>query len=261
VKSGVLRRNFHPKLPLWSLVVFVDWHGVLSRDRFWASITDAGERPRNDPVRRRMREAIERIFENGNILDPWMRGQLSFKDVLKGLHVGLDGRFRDCFLERRLLEDCRRMKVNSDLIRILRAASSKAFIVVATDNMDCFYEQASLIRGSHRSGRNGDAHLLRDAISYFDDILCSSSVGTLKAERPTEFFGPWLDYHRLSFAQALLLDDVETNCAAFKKAGGTAIRTLKTDFDEGFIRVGPLIAQWLGQVPSDPKTGNSKQPS
>jgi hypothetical protein len=233
---------FNSKLPLWDRAIFVDWNGVLSNDLFWASILSNVKHP----LRPGLRTALQRIFDNSELVNEWMRGTLSSRQIIDELNLALDKRFSNTFLERRLLQDCGRMLVNAALIAFLGDVAGRAFIVLATDNMDCFFQQISISRCSRRTRSllNGNLQL-RHIGSRFDDVLCSSALGTLKSDNPIRFFGDWLYRHALSFSQALLLDDSETTCRIFERSGGTAIRVLPSDL-EAESRIRTLVYDWLG---------------
>jgi len=94
------------------------------------------------------------------------------------------------------------------LVQELRETHVGNFIVLATDNMDCFW-QAALS--------------LSDLCNTVDAILCSSELGVLKKDGVESFFAPWLRRHRLSFRDALLLDDSTETCQAFRLAGGVSV--------------------------------------
>ena len=193
-----------PHLPLWPRVLFVDWHGVLSRDIFWFSILNN----RNHRFHSALDVATKKLFhERTSLVKAWMRGEADSASVIRSLEVPLDRRCKNDFLIRRLREDCGKMRVQSTLLRELASASS--FVVLATDNMDCFIEQI---------------HQQRDVSRTIDDVLCSSQLGVLKTENVREFFGPWLRAHHLSFENALLIDDTPSICKAFEASGGQAIR-------------------------------------
>jgi FMN phosphatase YigB (HAD superfamily) len=229
-------------------VIFVDWNGVLSRDPFWASIV----RRRTHPLHSRLIATLGRIFDDHEAVDNWMRGTITSEDLVNRLPVTLDQRFGVRFLQRRLTEDCREMEVNSGIVALLREASSRAFIVIATDNMDCFYQEAMEARSNrHFPPSSGYALKLKHVVHGFDDILCSSVLGVLKSEKTDAFFGEWLRCHRLSFQRALLVDDSETNCRAFRSAGGAAIRVLPSDHQENFSRLRPLLATWFSSEAID----------
>ncbi len=198
--------NRQLKLPLWKRVVFVDWNGVLSEDVFWSSIVERV----THPYRGAVSKARTDLFENKRpLLQEWMRGSVSTDHVLEALNVRLDRRCRPDYLHRKLIESCKSMKPNASLMAELRTVSTSSFVVLATDNMDCFLDSLDAIEG----------------LSYsVDGVLCSAALRVLKHEDPELFFGPWLSAHRLAFRDSLLIDDSETNCDQFERAGGSAIR-------------------------------------
>ncbi len=205
---------------LWKRVIFVDWHGVLSRDPFWASIRT---NPRH-PLRAQLDTRFGALFGDGATIHRWMRGELTYREVISLLEVQLDRRFRSDFLDRCLMRDCGRMRVNEGLMAILCRARARAAVVLATDNMDCFksaFDRAR--RGGRRRGAPTSAALTEWA-AFCDDVVCSSDVGALKSEDPARFFGAWLRAHAMSFADAVLIDDRSDNCEAFRSQGGTAVQ-------------------------------------
>lgn len=232
-----------PHLPLLQKAIFVDWNGVLSHDPFWISIL----RSTVHPLHSELSTAVQWLFkQNNDVVNSWMRGQVSAKEVIKLLGITLDRRYAGDFLQRRLLQDCQEMKVCKGLVTLLRKAADHAFIVIATDNMDCFYAQVAYLRSKSKRSHSDEASgfTLKDAIWHFDDILCSSAIGVLKREEPEAFFEPWLRVHSLGFADALLLDDVEANCCAFRRAGGAAIKIGQSDYDEHFRAAEETILHW-----------------
>jgi hypothetical protein len=123
-----------------------------------------------------------------------MKGLLSPDQVITGMGIQLDRRFRDDFLARRLDIDCARMAVNAELFEVLRAIRAEAMVVVATDNMDCFARAFERARSRPRR-RARPWETLADWAVICDDIICSNQAGTLKSEDPQAFFGPWLAAH------------------------------------------------------------------
>jgi FMN phosphatase YigB (HAD superfamily) len=208
------------QVPLSGRVIFSDWHGVLSRDPFWVSIRGSAAHP----LHAQLEAGMAGVFasERG-IANEWMTGLLSSSQVIAEMGIQLDKRFRDDFLARRLDLDCARMRVNADLLEVLRVMRAEAIVVIATDNMDCFaraFEQARRRRRRPASARE----TLADWAVICDDIICSSDVAALKADDPRRFFGAWLDTHGMRFADAMLIDDRADNCTAFSECGGTAIQ-------------------------------------
>jgi hypothetical protein len=173
------------KVPLWRRVIFVDWHGVLSRDPFWMSILGS-----NHPLKSRLEANLTQIFSRDvPTAHEWMRGQLSSAEVISAMDIELGRHYRDDFLHRRLDVDCRRMRVNVELFEILRVLRARALVVIATDNMDCFARAFDYVRSRARRSTE-TARTLTDWAIFCDDIVCSSDVGRLKSEDPEGFFGP-----------------------------------------------------------------------
>lgn len=209
------------QIPLSGRVVFVDWHGVLSRDPFWVSIRQSATHPLRDQLEANLADIFSRENTTAN---EWMKGLLSSEQVIAAMDISLDRRFRDDFLARRLYIDCARMTVNVELVEVLRNIKATALVVVATDNMDCFATTFSRIRSRGRRHRRGRSTTLVDWALICDDIICSSDVAALKSEDPVGFFHPWLTQYGLSFTDAVLIDDRADNCAAFQQQGGATLR-------------------------------------
>ena len=183
-------------LPLFTRAIFVDWHGVLSRRLFWSSL---------DKVKRKelqLSNVINSIFRDETV-QPWMKGHVSTYDLLT--------RYFDSstvsWLEEVIVSESRRARLNRDLIEILLLEKADCYVVLASDNMDCFAKALESRRGQ---------------IRIFDDFLVSSELGVLKGD-PREFFGPWLRAMGLDFSRATLIDDDAVNVAAFREAGGHGV--------------------------------------
>jgi hypothetical protein len=179
-----------------------------------------------------------------------MLGMRSAEDVITAMDVKLDRRFRADFLLRRLESDCRGMRVNVELVEALQLVRNRAFVVIATDNVDSFVRAFEAARSNgHRSTVQtlaGDT--FGRVVNAWDDLVCSSEVRTLKSDDPAAFFGPWLSTHRLRFGDALLIDDREDNCAAFTGQGGEAVRWKFGEDDVGVLR--RAIGGWIDRPPS-----------
>jgi len=200
-----LERVHVPQLPLRSRVVFVDWHGVLSRNVFWSSILS---NPKHR-LHRQLRAAMALLFDSENsLLTDWIRGRRSYHDVVRWLVDEMDVKADPQFLARRLLRDCRKVTVSQSLIAELQSMRRDCYLVVATDNMDCFKDTLD------------DISEVRDT---FDAAICSSEIGLTKQDSIVQFFQPWLNQYALSFSDAVLIDDRQENCRRFVEAGGTAI--------------------------------------
>jgi hypothetical protein len=198
--------------------MFVDWHGVVSRDPFWLSILENQRHPLN----RQLGRAVRDLFSDNDLITQWMLGQVASTTVSEHIARTTNSKLQSSFLARKLVRDCAGMKVNTDLMRLLRSLRPMVQVVLATDNMDCF---ATALRGSKPPRRSVTSlDRLRHWTPVYDEFICSSDVGTLKATDPEGFFGNYLEKHSLTFGQALLIDDRADNCAAFVSKGGAAIQ-------------------------------------
>lgn len=229
------------QLSLFRRIVFVDWHGVASRDPFWYSILSS----KSHPAKAKLRADLDYVFGRSGIVDSWMRGCLSSEEVISLFRTNGKQKFGNQFLENRLRRDCARMLTNASLLRTLARLRPMIPIIVATDNMDCFtraFERARSRPGPNPSDREGAP--LREWARICDGLLCSSEIGVLKAEDPTEFFGPTLEAYGLAFEDALLIDDRRDNCDAFQREGGAAVQW-KAEIDDVQYLADQIYA-WLG---------------
>jgi len=178
--------------------IFVDWHGVLSADRFWHSLPpDSGAWP-----------CIDALFADQQLIDRWMLGQVRSAEVIR---EAFPTEIQTEMLAS-LLRDCRTMRIDQELLHGLDVLTAQADFFIATDNMDCF----------------ADSIHSRPEIALFDDVLCSCRLGALKSST-AEFFGPTLAAKNSTWSQALLIDDDHANCEHFRRQGGTAIRFRSSD--------------------------------
>jgi len=117
--------------------------------------------------------------------------------------------------------------------------------------MDCFARTFDAVRSRHRHVTAKSGTLAHWAI-ICDDIICSSDVGTLKAEDPKGFFGGWLTECGLTFSDALLIDDRADNCESFRGQGGSTVQ-----WKMGKNNIGEVVesvGRWLDQPLSDIRT-------
>jgi FMN phosphatase YigB (HAD superfamily) len=199
------------QLTLWPRVLFVDWHGVLSKAPLWYSIRTN----LRHPFRARLESKTAELFgTHWQVVDDWMRGKHTAEEIVARLGIDQPQSARSDYFLRKLYRDCKTMPLHQPLIKALRYAAMSWNVVIATDNMDCLVSMA---------------RQRRDIQRFSDDLISSSDVGVLKAENPIEFFGAWLGTHGLTFADAVLLDDGKANCQAFEQAGGTSLYVRSPD--------------------------------
>lgn len=236
-------------LPLWRRVVFVDWHGVLSRDPFWTSILQS----ERHVLRERLQAKLNHVFAQP-VSHQWMKGYVTSEQIIHDMALELPQGYREDFLRRRLDEDCRQMKVNVPLFELLGRVRDAALVVIATDNMDCFKEAFEHVRQARRPP-TGAAERLVHWARHCDYVICSSDERALKAEDPVGFFGPFLGALGLTFEDAALIDDRLDNCEAFADHGGTPLRyAMKTDDVDPVER---SLQQWLREPTHAPASASA----
>jgi len=206
--------------PLFRRVVFVDWHGVMSRDPFWSSIRNS---PRH-PLRSRLEAVITHALSDHEQSARWMLGQLSTKDIVSDIDQDTPQRYLPDFLMRRVARDCARMRVDTGIVAALTELRASATVVLATDNMDCFAQVFRDYAAPDVRRPRASQPTLANQVTLFDDLLCSSEIGAMKASDPVGFFGSWLRDAGLGFADAILIDDRGDNCEAFRRCGGRAVQ-------------------------------------
>lgn len=216
--------------PLFPRIVFVDWHGVLSRDTFWSSIRGS----HTHPLRQVLEQRVSAVLADDALSTQWMTGGLSTAEVVSPVLTFTPQRYRPDFLLRRVEEDCARMHVNEELIVALQTLRTRVAVVLATDNMDCF-ATTFRARSTARAPRQVAAPTLARYAALFDDLICSSDVGSLKARDPIGFFGGWLRGAGLAFADSALVDDRADNCEAFRRCGGRAIQWRMGDSTDSLV--------------------------
>ena len=204
-------------LDIYDGVVFVDWHGVLSSRRFWSTMA-ASEMNEDNRAGR-----IAELFASSEV-EPWMLGDVTTEKVLSELGVSEADIPR--WVEA-VIQECISARPNRLVLEVLRELRGSNYLVLASDNMDCF---AAAMPRRH------------DLPQIFDDYLISSEVGALK-KYPHSFFGPWLRRHNLSFLHATLLDDSIENCAAFSAIGGNSVA-----FVGGEISVASLQPKYANAI-------------
>jgi FMN phosphatase YigB (HAD superfamily) len=191
-------------LRLFDTFVFVDWFGTLSTARFWDRILLNNRHP----LSAQLRDALDGLFRGRKeFVRGWMRGEVPEAEVIDSLQMRLPKCYRDDYLCRELLRDCREAPIDPDMSELINSLKSQAFIGVASDNMDCFIRATPKVLSGELA---------------IDELIVSSEVGHLKAERPDKFFGPTLERYGLEPRNSVLIDDCPNTCDRFREWGGHA---------------------------------------
>src|SRR5260370_566107 len=112
-----------PQLPLSGRVIFSDWHGVLSRDAFWASILQHSGHPLHAELKAGMAGVFNR---DANTAEEWMLGRLSSGEAVGGMGIRPRARLRADFLRRRPVLDAGRGKARPPLFGVVPGAGGRA---------------------------------------------------------------------------------------------------------------------------------------
>jgi len=195
---------------------------VLSRSPYWSSILGEPKHPLNRPLR----SALSTLYSDPVLFHDWLTGRRTSADVVKLLGVETP-RYPAETLLRYLERDCARMTVNVDVLRVLRSVRDRAFVVVASDNVDVFAQTFRRLAARRRPDPLAAAPAPDSLAAWstsFDDLVCSAETGVVKASDARAFFGRYLWSTGLRFSDALLVDDRTDNCAAFREAGGATLR-------------------------------------
>lgn len=171
-------------------VIFLDWNGTLSNSRFFQQL-ESVDHPLHDALPK-----IEKWLFNENkpLLNLWMKGKYTSEDILQrmsdDIHISRD------VLLKELKVSCESMVfMIPDIQEIIQKIRSKGiYVVIATDNMDCF------------SRWTVPALKLNE---LFDDILNSSEIGVLKEEGLSKNSFPFFDKYLEKYGRdkVVLIDD------------------------------------------------------
>jgi hypothetical protein len=173
-------------------VIFIDWNKTLSDSHFWRHFPEA--------------ETVM-FLANRELLNPWMRGELSSEKICQT--IAEETTFSESDIFNDLKESCAVMEFVDpeipELIKKIRARGIK--VVLATDNMDCF------------SRFTVPALKLKE---LFDDVLVSCDTKILKVEVREScipFFKKFLTENNLKYSDTVLLDDSDWFAEAYEALG------------------------------------------
>jgi len=220
-------------------VVMVDFNGVLQvpGTEFWDQA-----RARGDEVASQLDHGMDLAFHaQPDIGAAWMRGELDATGALRRMGVDLTVDGLAASLLRELADSIAGMPVDAGVAGLLSSWRGRSPLFLATDNIA---EMSVVFEKARVSGDGGDL-TLAGAAPLFDGIVCSAATSALKRDPGGAFFRGWAAEHALPHPGILLIDDREVNCAAWKQAGGAAIRwelgqDPLDDLDEA-------VTTWLGQ--------------
>lgn len=178
-------------------ILFIDFNGVISYLPFWHSLMT------ESPV---LFEKIQNILfrQNINLVQEWMKGEKQSEQICRYL-----AKIFPCdysFLLWKLIENCKKMDIAPQVIHLLRALKDYYYIVLVTDNMDCFRRRTVSYR--------------QQDFQVFDYIFDSSERWFFKKEEDGRAFLEQINMFEVKIEDCLLIDDSRNNTSFFQKIGG-----------------------------------------
>lgn len=148
------------------------------------------------------------LSSNSDIVNKWKRGEKSSEEINKQIagETGIDFSDLNLLFE----EGLKSMKIDEDLLEFIMNIKSRVKTVLLTDNIDVF-----------------DTIIVpyKKLDTIFSLIINSSNFGCRKYERQGFLFDIALNrMNHKNYKTALLVDNSDKSCAAFKRKGGYAYR-------------------------------------
>lgn len=181
-------------------IVFIDWDGTLCWSRFWESLLKSDLK---------FAEVVNNFFvSDKEIVIDWMCGKFKSEEINKiisqktGLPLDM--------IWRTFVSDCKKMKVDPEIVILIRELRKKYSVVLITGNMDCFTRFTV------------PALKLNE---MFDCIVNSADIGYFKTDYNGKTFIDCLKRFNIDdISSAYLLEDSLKTCTIFNQLGGTAFK-------------------------------------
>jgi FMN phosphatase YigB (HAD superfamily) len=174
-------------------ILFIDFDGTICHDRFWRGL---------DP--KEYLKVQEFLFgDDLSYVNEWMRGGKTSEEVnaLLAEQTGIPYEK----LWNTFVQDCRTMRVSSEILEKIQFLRSTYTIILITGNMDCFmrFTVPALNLGPH-----------------FDAISSSYDEKMSKTDNNGEVFKKYADRYGVALENCLVIDDSEAVCKVFESHGG-----------------------------------------
>lgn len=183
--------------------IFLDWNKTLSNSIFWEQMKNPAH-PQNS-----FAEKLEEFLFKKNyfLINEWMLGREKSEGICQKISEAISLEFDILFEE--LVISSQKMKfVDERIPEILKVIRKKGIgVIVATDNMDTF-------RRFTVPGMELD--------KIFDGFLVSSELGCFKYDIVNSrlpFFDDYFRLRKLSYEEAVLIDDSIEKTGTFEKIG------------------------------------------
>ncbi len=178
-------------------IVFIDWDGTLSIKKFWEHSPALFEKAQQILFR-----------DNSQLVLEWMIGKKSSEGICHWLTQKTNVEY-ETFMKG-LIESCEEMEILKEAGSTIARLKQKSFVVLATDNMDCFNRFTVPAKGLDE---------------MFDKIINSSFTGRMKNDEGGRTFTEYARSKSIPFSRCYLIDDSRKTCNLFDSLGGTSLRT------------------------------------
>ncbi|MES2623241.1 MAG: HAD family hydrolase [Patescibacteria group bacterium] len=192
-------------------ILFCDFDGVLSHDKYWRSL----------PAKQ-LQKVQELIFlGDGKLVGEWMRGKHTAEDIntIVSEHLNISySHVWDVFVN-----DCSTMHVSINALQKLHSLRERFTVILITTNMDSF------------SRFTAPSHNLKN---YFDHIFNSFNEGMLKTDNNGEPYVKLSEQYNVPIADCIVFDDSKSVCDIFNALGGKAyLVTKENDLEKQLLNL------------------------
>lgn len=175
--------------------LFIDFDRTICFDRFWRNAPD--------DINQKIQKYL--FIDNKDIALDWMKGKYTSEDINKivAKNTGTEYQYiLDVFID-----DCKNMRVDKKILKLIKKLHSKYHVILITDNMDCLdrFTVPSLSLNK-----------------YFHKIVNSYNENVLKNNNNGQQF---LNYVVGNIEDAVLIDDSNDSREVFEKLGGKSYKT------------------------------------
>jgi len=193
-------------------VIYVDFDGTLTTDRYWRGLPKAEHKYVQDLL----------FGDDRALVGEWMRGKYSAEEINE--YVSLKTGLNYEQLWEIFVDDCKTIRVDINLLKIISDLRKNFILVLMTGNMDSFsrFTVPAL-----------------DLEKYFDYISNSYYEGIHKTDNNGELFKIWENRLDVSINDSIMIDDQDKVCKVFSRLGGQSV--LVGSLEETFIFLDSLV--------------------
>lgn len=186
-----------------SSLLLLDFNGVISYNRFWESFYDPTS------VHFEISGKINQFLflDNKELVQDWMRGLYTSEEIVMKLSNYLH--FNYDILWKEFKKSATQIDISIPILNYLNILKKKYFIVLISDNMDCF-NRYTLPNNPQMS-------------EVFDSIYISCEKGKLKRDNGGELFKDIMNDYEVEFSDAYYIDDSPKNIDLFNQLGGKGV--------------------------------------